>query len=206
MDLIRKTSDSGERYDLLEAFWKSQILSKYWMVEVLKTSVLNKEVPNIRNILYDDIAYVFGGWHGLTAITLADEFPSLSLIYSIDRDLRNQYYGPLLTNYDERISFVTKDMTEWTADSFHPHKTKLIINTSCEHLPQKDYDRWLNNLPGNTWIILQGNNFNSLPEHVRTSKNLDEFIEQCKLDNVFYYGALDCEQFTRFMVIGYKTL
>lgn len=205
MDLIRKTEDAQERYDLLEAFWKSQLESKYWIIDQLRNDVLPKNLTDIHNISGDDdIAYVFGGWHGLAAITLADNFPEFSLIYSIDKNPKNKYYGQLLCNFDNRINFVTKDMTKWNANAFHPYRTKLIVNTSCEHMTQEEYDKWFATLPPRTLIVLQGNNFHDLPEHVRTSENIEHFKEQCRLEVVWFQAEKDCEQFTRYMIMGFN--
>ena len=90
INLVRKTEDSSLRYEFLEAFWESQIVSKYWMVQELKRIVVEYEthcIPDHRAkpILPGSFGYVFGGWHGLAAMYLVDNIPELSLVYSIDK-------------------------------------------------------------------------------------------------------------------------
>jgi len=80
----------------------------------------------------------------------------------------------------------------------------LIINTSTEHVSQNTFDTWLNNMPANVPIILQGNNFFSCEEHIRCTDTLNEFTKINKLDTIIYSGELDCIQFKRFMIIGNK--
>ena len=96
---------------------------------------------------------------------------------------------------EEKFSAITADMCDITSNA------DIVINTSCEHITQEQYNQWLNKLPQTSLIVLQGNNY-MIDEHVRISKDLDEFISQCHLTNVQWYGELELPNYKRFMVIG----
>jgi len=209
INLIRNTEDSTLRYEFLEAFWESQVVSKQWMIQELQRVVVDYEQhcnPDFRakKILQNSFAYVFGGWHGLAAMFLVDNIPELSLVYSIDKDKKNVLNGETLTHFDKRIAFQTYDMENFPLRGYNPINTALVVNTSTEHITQEQYDRWIKGIPPRTWVVLQGNNYSGVTEHVRTSTSLEEFMSNNPLDAVWYSGELDCKQFTRYMVIGYN--
>jgi hypothetical protein len=187
MNVIRR--NSGEtQHRLLENFWASQLRSKAWLINVLKSLKLpeNGEV------------YIFGGWYGILASLLKDNFLYKN-IYSIDVDRECEKIGLLL---DNRINFITTDMKHFVFnESSNP---KLIINTSTEHVSQDTFDTWLKNMPKDVPIILQGNDYFECKEHIRCTNSLEEFLIKGSLDKILYMGTLDCAQFNRFMVIGYK--
>jgi hypothetical protein len=209
MNLIRKTDDDKLRYDYLEAFWESQVVSKQWMISEFKrvsVEYLEDCHPEwiAKPMLPESFAYVFGGWHGLAAMFLVDNIPELSVVYSIDKNPINELLGKNLSNHDRKIAFQTYDMEDFPARAFSPINTALVVNTSTEHITQEQYNAWIAKVPPRTWVILQGNNFNALQDHVRTANSLEEFKAMNPLDQVWYSGEIDCKQFTRYMVIGYN--
>ena len=202
LNLIRSTEDSVLRYEFLEAFWESQITSKYWMIDEIKKTV--SKTKEAKKILDNSFSYVFGGWHGMAAMFIVDNIPEISLVYSIDKDSKNELNGKKLCNYDKRIAFQTYDMENFPRRGYNPFNTALIVNTSTEHITQEQYTKWVSKIPPRTWVVLQGNNYQDVQEHVRTAKSLEHFMEINPLDAVWYSGELDCKQFTRYMVIGYN--
>jgi hypothetical protein len=90
---------------------------------------------------------------------------------------------------------VTADMCAIRSDA------DVIINTSCEHITQDQYELWLSGLPHNSLIVLQSNNYN-IPEHVRIAQDLNEFKQQSNLRNILYAGELELPLYKRFMIIG----
>jgi hypothetical protein len=90
---------------------------------------------------------------------------------------------------------VTADMCDIRSDA------DVVINTSCEHITQDQYEFWLSGMPHNTLLVLQSNNYD-IPEHVRTAKDLEEFRTQCGLSKVLWAGELELPLYKRFMVIG----
>lgn len=210
MNVLRKYKND-EQYRILETFWESQIRSKAWIVNALKELHTNYQVD-----LHGD-AYVFGGWYGLMSAMLVDNF-SVRKVYSIDCDPNCRFIGEELDNHEStrpRINFLTSNMEDFifeessTVENYGPHsviitsKPAVIINTSTEHITDNIFDKWLDNMPSNVLIVLQGNNLN-IEEHIRCSNSLEEFKMKNKLDRVLWEGELDCRTFTRYMVIGYK--
>ena len=187
MNVIRDTSGT-DQYRLLENFWASQLRSKAWLINTIKML----DLPQDGNV------YIFGGWYGVLASLIKDNF-DYDAVYSIDIDAECEITGKLL---DNRIKFVVSDMTNITKEEII--NTSLIINTSTEHISQNTFDTWLNNMPDNVPIILQGNNYFSCEEHVRCSIDLEDFKKMNFLDVIHYEGELDCTQFTRYMIIGNK--
>ena len=76
----------------------------------------------------------------------------------------------------------------------------IVINTSCEHITQDQYEQWLRNRNKDQLLVLQSNNY-KIDEHVRTADSLAEFIEQSHI-NVLWAGELELPLYTRWMVIG----
>jgi len=89
---------------------------------------------------------------------------------------------------------VTADMCSIRSDA------DVIINTSCEHITQDQYDLWLSGMPHDSLFVLQSNNY-IIPEHVRVANNLEEFKQQSHI-NVLWSGELELPLYTRWMIIG----
>jgi flavorubredoxin len=95
---------------------------------------------------------------------------------------------------DGRFKAITGDMCTV------PVHGDVIINTSCEHITQEQYESWLSRLPKESVIVLQSNNY-QIPEHVRTAKTLEEFKEQSHLIEL-WSGMLKTQLYDRWMIIG----
>jgi hypothetical protein len=184
MDTIRNHSGTIQ-YRILESFWASQIRSKTWLI---KTALEN-------NILNGPI-YIFGGWYGVLGGMIAD-YTIDEKIYSIDVDESTEAIG---TQLNPDINFIIQDMKNFEFNEI----PRLIINTSTEHISQETYDIWFSKLPTMIPIILQGNNFFSCNEHIRCSQDLKQFKKDNYLDSFIFEGTLDCNEFNRYMTIGFK--
>ena len=53
-------------------------------------------------------------------------------------------------------------------------------------------------------MILQGNNYFDIPEHVNCAVDLDEFNKKAPMQTTLYIGELDLPKYKRFMKIGIK--
>jgi len=184
MNTIRNHSGTIQ-HRILESFWASQIRSKTWLI---KTALEN-------NILNGPI-YIFGGWYGVLGGMIAD-YTIDEKIYSIDVDESTEAIG---TQLNPDINFVIQDMKNFEFNEL----PGLIINTSTEHISQETYDIWFSKLPTMVPIILQGNNFFSCNEHIRCSQDLKQFKKDNYLDSFIFEGTLDCNEFNRYMTIGFK--
>lgn len=191
MNVVREEIHSPEQFRVLENFWASQLNSKMWLIEHINEQCLLFPGSHI---------YIFGGWYGILAQLLIQAIPGVK-VTSIDIDPKCAIFGKRLKLPDDDIEFITADMQHFT--EYTPN-TRLIINTSTEHVTQETFDSWLFNVPQNVNVVLQGNDFFACEEHVRCCETIEDFIKINNLNNIKFAGKLDCIQFTRFMMIGNK--
>ena len=187
MQAIRESPDPMRT---LDAFWKGQLSSKEWLIKIL--------TPYIDDVVTVDI---HGGWVGVLASLMfqSDVGPSYKHIRSIDIDPTCEFIANMMNKQEEingRFKAITADMCSLTTEA------DIIVNTSCEHISQEHYEIWLQQLPEESLLVLQSNNY-ELPEHVRTAKTLEEFKEQSKI-NALWSGSLTTNMYERWMIIGYK--
>lgn len=184
MCAIRESEDPKRT---LDAFWAGQINSKMWLIDNLR--------PFVRSPVSIDI---HGGWTGLLASLLFQSDIPVSEIRSIDIDPSCEKISASMNKLEEmegRFRSVTADMCDIESDY------DVIINTSSEHIDQKQYDRWLSNLSRDSLIVAQSNNY-KIGEHIRIAESLDHFVEQSKL-TVEWSGSLELPLYQRFMIIGH---
>jgi hypothetical protein len=96
-----------------------------------------------------------------------------------------------------KFSAITDDMCNVKLEA------DIVINTSFEHINQDQYNSWLEIISDHSLIVLQSNNY-SIPEHIRISETLDEFIKQSQLTKIFFSGEIGLQLYKRFMIIGKK--
>ena len=174
----------------LDAFWSGQLKSKEWLITNL-TPFIDKSVT----------VDIHGGWVGVLASmmfqsTVGDKYGH---IRSIDIDPECEIVATSMNKIEEiagRFAAVTADMCAISSN------TDIIINTSCEHITQNEYDVWLKALPSNSLIVLQSNNY-EIDEHVRPINSLEGFKKQSNI-NVMWEGELVLPLYTRYMLIGKK--
>jgi len=186
MQAIRQ---SPEPMRTMEAFWSGQLKSKEWLIESL---------TNFSSIKNNPVSIdIHGGWVGVLASMLFQSYIPVKNIRSIDIDPTCESIAVMMNKGEEmqgRFRAVTADMCAIRSDS------DIIINTSCEHITQDQYDLWLSGHPHNSLLVLQSNNYN-IPEHVRIAKDLKEFEEQCGI-TILWAGELELPLYKRFMIIG----
>ena len=183
MDAIRNSDDPKRT---LESFWKGQIKSKEWLLDNL--------CPRLP---YNASIDIHGGWNGVLASMLFQKVKDIKNIRSLDIDPSCEEIASTMNKLEEiqgRFRAVTADMCTVRSDA------DVIINTSCEHITQDQYDLWVSGMPYNSLIVLQSNNYH-IEEHVRTADSLEHFIEQSQLE-VEWAGELELPLYTRYMIIG----
>jgi len=191
MQAIRQSNDPIRTMD---AFWSGQLKSKEWLIDALEMAVH----PQVDCVMPEPFAIdIHGGWVGVLASMLFQSRIPVATIRSIDID---PTCGPIATMMNKkeeiegRFKAVTADMCDTRSDA------DIVINTSCEHITQNQYDLWRAGLPHNSLLVLQSNNYD-IPEHIRIARNLEEFKTQCDI-NVVWTGEMRLPLYTRFMVIG----
>jgi hypothetical protein len=185
MDAIRNSDD---RYRTLESFWKGQVHSKLWLIEKMQEYKLQGSIA------------VYGGWNGVLSNLLFNSDLCISDIESVDLDPTCKTIAETINmryHMQGRFFATTADMCEYTTDA------DVAINTSCEHLTQEQYDKWLSNIQPGTKVVLQSNNYFDLDEHIRCASNMEEFDRQSNV-YVAYVGEFETPKYTRYMIIGHK--
>jgi hypothetical protein len=185
MQAIRQSPDPMRTMD---AFWSGQLKSKEWLITNLRNHVTKFVTIDIH-----------GGWVGVLASMLFQSDVPILNIRSIDIDSTCEPIAVNMNKIEEitgRFRAVTADMCAIRSDA------DVIINTSCEHVTQDQYDLWLSGHPQNSLLVLQSNDYD-IPEHVRTADSINTFKEQCGI-NVIWAGELALPLYKRFMIIGRK--
>lgn len=172
----------------LDAFWRGQVSSKEWLIENLE--------PFVTDPVRIDI---HGGWVGVLASMIFQSSIPARYICSVDLDPSCEPIATMMNKIEEqdgKFRAITADMCSV------PVSGNVVINTSCEHITQEQYELWLSRLPNNCIVVLQSNDY-AIPEHVRISKTLEQFKEQSHL-NELWSGNLKTQMYTRWMIIGHK--
>lgn len=185
MQAVRQSPDPMRTMD---AFWKGQMKSKEWLVKNLRKNI-NKPIS----------IDIHGGWVGTLASMIFQSTLTVKHIRSIDIDPECESIATMMNKGEEMVGkfqAITADMCDIisTAD--------VIINTSFEHITQEQYEKWLSNIPVNSLVVLQSNNYD-IPEHIRIAQNLEEFKNQSNLE-IKWAGELELPMYKRFMIIGHR--
>jgi len=189
MDAIRNSED---RYRTLESFWKGQVNSKVWLAESLQGC--------LRTV--DNDVVVHGGWNGVLSSILFNAELNIKNITSVVIDPACEEVAYTVNKRYEmegRFKAVTSDMCDYDYESV----PDVVINTSCEHITPEQYRNWLNNVPKDSLVVVQSNDYFELDEHINCMRSMKEFQDSSRLD-VIYKDKLVLPKYTRFMLIGYK--
>jgi hypothetical protein len=201
-----------------DCFARGQLHSKLWLI---------KELANIEA----DLGTVFlcAGWYATLAVMIFESDIKVDKIRSFDIDptcasIAETFNKPWFED-KWRFKASTVDIMEFEwSDSPAPSDGTLgnfyymtsgtgkpiqmkdnpdtIINTSCEHI--ENFDAWYANIPIGKLLVLQSNNFSTVTEHVNCVSGIDEFKRMATMTTVLYAGELKLENYSRFMLIGYK--
>lgn len=192
-DLARLVG-KGVRADISVAFNPKQIASKRWLIDILAEILPRPDGP----------VWVLGAWHGvLGAMLLADARLSIPEVVSLDFDPGCAPVAETLNHRHVaagRFRAVTADMMALDFARLDGGRPGLVINTSCEHLP--DVPGWLAGLPAGLPLLLQSNDYVREPDHRSCVPSLAAFEAQAGLSELWFAGALPTRNYTRFMLIG----
>ena len=194
MQAIRQSTNPMRTMD---AFWSGQLKSKEWLIGVLK-KIYSQTLVSSTPVSIE----IHGGWVGLlSSMLFQDTDLSIKHIYSIDIDPECESIARMMNKKEEiegRFTAISADMCNICSNA------DIVINTSCEHITQNQYNLWLNNLSTNSLIILQSNNYN-IPEHIRCHTSLDEFKKESHL-KIIWEGEMPTQLYTRYMIIGFRNV
>lgn len=193
MDAIR---NSENHYSVLESFWKGQLKSKEWLIENLHRFIDPTKQTGHEIVIH-------GGWNGVLASMLFNSGIAIDNIVNVDIDENTIQPATDICKRQEienRFVHIIQDMEHFQYNTI----PDIVINTSTEHLTKEKYHSWLNQVPQASLIVLQNNNYKSLPEHVNCYDTADDFANHCGLRKILYVRSLDLPLYDRFLVIGYK--
>lgn len=188
MQAIRQSPDPMRTMD---AFWSGQLKSKEWLIEALSMQFSAKDDPVSVEI--------HGGWVGVLASMLFQSSIPIKHITSLDIDPTCEPIATMMNKGEEiagRFQTITGDMCNLI--SF----VNVVINTSCEHITQDQYETWLGKRNSDQILVLQSNNY-IIDEHIRPANSLEEFKTQSNI-TVIWEGELKLPLYTRWMIIGKK--
>jgi hypothetical protein len=192
MDAIR---NSENHYSVLESFWKGQLQSKEWLIENLI-----KFIPTGKTKV--DVV-IHGGWNGVLASLLYNSKIPVDQITSVDVDENCEIVACMINKRQEmsnQFRAVTKDMCLYEYNNI----PDVVINTSTEHLSKDNYDTWFNNIPSQSLIVLQNNNYKEIPEHINCYDTVDNFAKNSNLTTILFKDTLELPLYNRFLIIGKK--
>jgi hypothetical protein len=193
-----------------DCFSRGQLQSKLWLVEQLKKCDV-------------DLGTVFlcAGWYGTLAVMLFESGIKVEKIRSFDIDtttvdiaetfnkpwFTDQWCYKALINNIHDIDYKEHTWQYWSNTNnrmSYPitDTPNTIINTSCEHI--ENYAEWYNKIPLGKLVVLQGNNYFEILEHVNCSSNLQEFSNKSPMTKTLYEGELELPKYKRFMKIGFR--
>jgi hypothetical protein len=190
MQAIRQSNNPMRTMD---AFWSGQLKSKEWLIDRLEYIIRPSSMENPLSI------DIHGGWVGVLSSMLFSSNIPISKIRSIDIDPHCQQVASAMNKIEEmeqRFISITGDMLDVDCSA------NIVINTSCEHITQKQYDLWLSRLPSKSMLVLQSNDY-KIDEHIRTCEDLSDFKKQSNI-NVIFGEKLELPLYNRYMLIGYK--
>ena len=187
---------------------QGQIQSKLWLVDELEKLDLNLGT-----------VFLCAGWYATLATMLFESKLQIDKIVSFDSDPDvwkiAETFNKKWVLEDWKFKASTQDIHEIMFEEHIYDVNKLdgttetlwgypntVINTSTEHI--EDYENWYNNILNNQLIIVQGNNYFEVEEHVNCSNTLEEFSEKSPMSKLLYEGELELPRYKRFMKIGYK--
>lgn len=199
--------------NLNDHFSRGQIKSKFWMLDHL-TRIIQKR----RDEGYDINTIVhYGGWYATIAWFILKHISDINQYFNLEvdpqcigvaDDFNQEFY-----NNSWQFKSIEMDVNDvkwndrtfkaWTANKQNEPielqiGPQLIINTSCEHMT----DDWFYNLPPDSMVCLQTNDYFSNEQHINCVESLEEALEKYKFTRVYYSGELDTQLYKRFMIIG----
>lgn len=187
MDAIRNSED---RYRTLESFWKGQVRSKIWLIDVLSTFVDNTPKKVV----------IHGGWNGVLSSLLFNSSIPIEHITSVDVDPGCEQTAFTINKRQEmsgKFQAITEDMC------YHQYDADIVINTSCEHINDYQTQLWFDNIPKNALVVMQSNNYFDLDEHINCVNNAEELAKKVNLDE-YQTFEFETPKYIRYMVIGKK--
>jgi len=204
----KKKVNNNQIYD---AFSRSQIKSKVWLIE---------ELARI-NDHYDNIVFL-AGWYGQLK-SIYEKRITYSKIRNVelDKDACNASdYIFNISDFDNyKVKAVCEDINnlilhkngyEWEIENFKESSKftekfipNLIINTSAEHMSEEWFHQIrFKQLESNPIVAIQSNNMFDGDGHVNCVHSVDHMKKKFPMKEILYEGELQLKGYKRVMLIG----
>lgn len=208
MSYLKLNLDSSA---LQDAFSRSQIKSKIWLVQ---------ELANL-NITYYNVL-IMAGWFGQLKNIYNKQLTYRKMrVLELDRAAceTSDYVFNLDNLTEHKIKAVCaniNDLTlhkngyEWSVENFRDGTTytekflpDLIINTSAEHMTEEWFHQLHNKrLDSDPIVAIQSNNLFDISEHVNCVHSVDHMMKKFPMREILFAGELQLKGYKRVMLIG----
>ena len=204
----KKKVDNDDIYD---AFSRSQVKSKIWLIEEL-----SKINSNYNNVM------IMAGWFGQLK-TIYDKRLTYSKMRIVELDKSACEASDYIFNLSNLENYKVKSVNanineltlhkigyEWDVENFK-EGTKysekflpdLIINTSAEHTTEEWYNQIrFKELESNPIVAIQSNNLFDIPEHINCVHSIDHMKKKFPMKEILFEGELQLKGYKRVMLIG----
>lgn len=194
-----------------DAFSRSQIKSKVWLVEELSKIGLE----------YDNVV-VMASWFG-QLIRLLDKKLTFNKARLLELDKSACIISDKIFNFDNldgyRVKSINADISAltavksgyiWNIENFTNNKVyeekflpNLIINTSAEHMTEEWYNQIrFKEFETNPIVAIQSNNLFDIPEHINCVHGIDHMKKKFPMKEILFEGELQLKGYKRVMLIG----
>jgi hypothetical protein len=192
-----------------DCFSRGQLESKLWLIEELKKTSMSLGT-----------VFLCAGWYGTLATMMFENNLDIIKIRSFDIDKSCPSIAEIFNKKwvvdDWKFKASVQDIHDINFNDEHVYRVyksngeeellwdtpDTIINTSSEHI--NNFTEWYNRIPDGKMIVVQGNDYFEIKEHVNCSENLQEFSDKSPMTTVLYEGQLELPKYKRFMKIGFK--
>jgi len=209
----KKKVDNDDIYD---AFSRSQVKSKIWLVEELENVRLKLPEP-----VYKHVA-IFAGWYGQLK-SIYDKKLTYRKIRNIEMDRNACEASDYIFNLSELENYKVKAVNanvneltlhkngyEWDVENFRDgtkYSEKflpdLIINTSAEHMTEEWFHQIrFKEMESNPIVAVQSNNLFDIPEHINCVHSVDHMKKKFPMKEILFEGELQLKGYKRVMLIG----
>ena len=199
------------RSSINDAFSRSQMRSKFWLVEELEKIETN----------YNNVA-VMAGWFGQLK-PIYDKKLTYSKMRIIELDKAacetSDYIFNLSNLENYKVKSVNADINnltlhkngyEWDVENFkentkytEKYLPDLIVNTSAEHMTEDWFHQIrFKEMESNPIVAIQSNNMFDGEGHINCVYSADHMKKKFPMKEVLYEGELQLKGYKRVMIIG----
>ena len=179
-----QSNRTNDVYNITNSISDNQIACKEWLLHEFTdmTEMMHTQPQHI---------VVIGGWVGLMAHMIQTAFPNTTVI-NTDVDEATIKIGKKMF---PDVKHKVKDINEVNVEQFD-----TIICTSYEHINQDKINKMIGRCRHNTLLILQGNNYREIPDHINCHDTPEEFVSSIPATNL-WWGTELRDKYTRYMAI-----